>query len=113
MPGRERDLLFELGYVFQLLDDLHDLALDRAAGLTTSATPRACSLADPADRVQGLRSGFTALYGTHRPLTAHLALTLADAPLAARRRRPGHRGRPRPRTGSLALLFSRAANIRP
>lgn len=112
MPEEERDLLIELGYVFQLLDDLHDLALDRADGLTTSATLNAFSLTDLAARVQGLRSGFIARYGTARPLTAHLALTLVGVPLAARRR-TGRNGRPRPRTGSLPLLFSRAGNIRP
>lgn len=112
MPARERELLIELGYVFQLLDDLHDLALDRAEGLTTSATLGAFSLTDLATRVQGLRSGFIAHYGTARPLTAHLALTLVGVPLAARRRN-GRRGRPRPGTGSLRLLFSRAGNIRP
>ncbi|WP_370259172.1 hypothetical protein [Streptomyces sp. V4I8] len=112
MSGEERDVLIELGYVFQLLDDLHDLPLDRADGITTSATLNAFSLTDLATRVQGLRSRFIACYGTARPLTAHLALTLVGVPLTARRR-TGHRGRPRPRTGSLPLLFSRAGNIRP
>ncbi|MCF1596432.1 hypothetical protein [Streptomyces muensis] len=112
MPAEERALLTELGYVFQLLDDLHDLALDRAEGITTGATLRAFSLTDLAARIQRLRSRFRAHYGTASPLTAHLALTLVGAPLAARRR-TGHHGRPRPRTGSLPLLFSRAGNIRP
>ncbi|MGW6904944.1 hypothetical protein [Streptomyces sp. NPDC054940] len=111
MSEPERELLGELGYVFQLLDDLHDLALDRADGLTTSATLNAFSLAELAARVEGLRSRFTAHYGSARPLTVHLALTLIGVPLAARGR-AGHHGRPRLRTGSWALLFSRAGNIR-
>ncbi|MET9969270.1 hypothetical protein ABZZ80_25895 [Streptomyces sp. NPDC006356] len=112
MSEEERALLTELGYVFQLLDDLHDLALDRAEGITTSATLNAFSLTGLATRIQHLRSRFRTHYGTASPLTAHLALTLVGAPLAARRR-AGHHGRPRPRTGSLPLLFSRAGNIRP
>ncbi|MFG2554166.1 hypothetical protein [Streptomyces sp. NPDC048581] len=112
MSGPERELLSELGYVFQLLDDLHDLALDRADGLTTSATLGAFSLTELAARVEGLRSRLTAHYGSARPLTVHLALTLVGVPLAARRR-AGRRGQPRPRSGSPALLFSRAGNIRP
>lgn len=111
MSGPERDLLSELGHVFQLLDDLHDLALDRADGITTSATLNACSLTELAARVQGLRSRFTDHYGTARPLTVHLALTLVGVPLVTRRR--AGRGPVRPRTGSLLLLFSRAGNIRP
>ena len=116
MSAAERALLTELGYVFQLLDDLHDLPLDRAEGLTTSATLHAFSLTDLATRIRRLRFRFRTHYGTADPLTAHLALTLIGALVAPRRgpARPDRpRRRPRLRTGSLALLLSRAGNIRP
>lgn len=111
MSARERDILLEVGEVFQLLDDIHDFTLDRADGITTSATLGLCSLTDLATRVTALRTRFLDFYGTAGPLSAHLALTLIGVPFAPRRRHRSPRGsgqRPLP----LRLLFSQVGNIR-
>lgn len=112
MSPREHDLIMELGDLFQLLDDLHDLALDRAEHITTSATLGAFSLTELAARITALSNRFRAHYGTSHPLSAHLALTLIGAPLAARR---GRRTSPGPVAAFRPprQLFSRVDNIRP
>lgn len=111
MTARERDLLTEVGDVFQLLDDIHDFSLDRADGITTTATLGLSSLSGLAARVTALRARFVGFYGTAGPLSAHLALTLVGAPFAIRRRsRPPRRGARQ--ASPLRLLFSRVGNIR-
>jgi hypothetical protein len=111
MPGPERDVLVEVGDLFQLLDDFHDLALDRANRITTSATLGVHSLTDLATRVTCLQARCAEYYGTAAPLSAQLALTLIGAPFAARHHR--RQDPPAPRADSLHLLLSRADNIRP
>ncbi|MEV0784442.1 class 1 isoprenoid biosynthesis enzyme [Streptomyces sp. NPDC050423] len=111
MSEAERDILVELGEVFQLLDDFHDLPLDRVNGITTSATLGVLSLSDLATRIARLQTCCAEYYGSAAPLSAQLALTLIGAPVAARDRR--RRDSPNPKTDPLHLLLSRAGNIRP
>ncbi|MDI3404591.1 isoprenoid biosynthesis enzyme family protein [Streptomyces cavernicola] len=112
MPAEERDILMDLGDVFQLLDDFHDLALDEAAHVTTSVTLGVTSVVELVGRISRLRSRFIGYYGTAGPLSAQVALTLIGVPFAGRRGRRAGRGLG-PDAAAVRLLFSRAENIRP
>lgn len=114
MPAGERDDLMELGDVLQLLDDHHDVAVDRRDGVVTVATLGAPGLAALCRKVRRLRVRLGARYGRGRDrrLAAMLFVMLAGA-FVAHRRRPGgpvpagHTRRP------FVLLFSRAGTIAP
>jgi hypothetical protein len=119
MPVPEQDLLCDLGGLLQLLDDLNDAPLDRAAGVVTEATLDTCGLTDVAARMR--RSRFAAAYGRGaRRMTGMLLMVLAGGAL----RRRGHQRRGQPRVplrrpapagagGRRWLLFAPVENLRP
>ncbi|GIJ26416.1 hypothetical protein Vqi01_15780 [Micromonospora qiuiae] len=62
-PGlspEDRRLLLELGDVLQVLDDYHDVSLDRANGIATEVTAGTITLSEVAERIGWLRAEFRA-----------------------------------------------------
>jgi hypothetical protein len=114
MDPAEQDVIMELGDVLQLLDDHHDVPLDNAAGVTTSATLGESSLTEVSRRIRDLRTRFARYYGggRGRQMLAMLYLMLIGAFVV----RCGGAGRgsrarrQRPET-PLSLLLRRAGNI--
>ncbi|WP_074310804.1 class 1 isoprenoid biosynthesis enzyme [Micromonospora cremea] len=91
-PDDER-LLLELGDVLQVLDDYHDVSLDRATGVVTEVTLGTVTLAETARRIRCLRREFDRQYPrcSSDRLFGMLFMMLAGALLqhqADRRRRP-------------------------
>lgn len=116
MSQAEQDVLIELGDVLQLLDDYHDAALDRTAGVATDVTLGTCSLPELGRRILDIRRRLRACYPrSSRRLTGMLYLMLlggvirqwSDARNASRPPKPRASRRP------AMLLFTRAGNLHP
>jgi hypothetical protein len=117
MSRGERVVLLELGDVLQLLDDFHDVAIDRRDGVVTAATHGDADLADLAAKIRRLRTGFRRHYGPGRDrrLAAMLFVMLAGALVASHRRtdRPRAVASPRRRRTAFMRLFAQAGNLTP
>ncbi|HYS36689.1 MAG TPA: class 1 isoprenoid biosynthesis enzyme [Pseudonocardiaceae bacterium] len=111
MVDAERELLMDLGEVIQLLDDHHDVALDRKAGVRTSTILGESTLAQLARKIRGLHGRLGGYYGRARVrgLAAALYLVLVGA-LFADRDTVHDRATQRRRT-TFALLFAPAGNL--
>jgi hypothetical protein len=116
MSQAEQDVLIELGDVLQLLDDYHDAAMDRAAGVVTDVTLGTCSIPELGRRILDVCRRFRTYYPrSGRRLAGMLYLMLlggvirrwSDVRNAGRPPKPLRTGRP------LTLLFTRAGNLRP
>jgi hypothetical protein len=111
MAAAEQEVIFEFGYILQLLDDVNDVDLDRADGVATEATLGACTLSDIGTQMRRLRRHLAVFYpgSSQRRLKGMLLLMLIGASL--RRRRDGRRAGPGPR--GRRLFFSPVENIYP
>jgi hypothetical protein len=116
MSPAEQDVLTELGDVLQLLDDYHDAALDRAAGVATDVTLGTCSLPELGRRVLDVRRRLRAYYPrSSRRLTGMLYLMLLGGVIRRRAgaRNPGHPPKPHGSRRPSTLLFTRAGSLHP
>ena len=117
LTGPEADLVMELGYVLQLIDDHHDFAADRAAGVVTSVTLGDATLTSLAAQIRRLRAGLRTHYGRtrDRQLAAMLYIMLLGAYAAHRRpNRPPPTTRPHPtRKNVWQLMFTEAGHMAP
>jgi hypothetical protein len=125
-PGDQR-LLMELGDVLQLLDDYHDVALDRAEGVITEVTLGTVTLTETGRRIGWLRREFRRQYPGCRQdrLFGMLFMMLARGLLHHLVDQRRHRSGAPPRPGRTPpgpdpddrrphrLLFRPAGNIRP
>lgn len=112
----EADLVMELGYVLQLIDDHHDVAIDRAAGVVTSVTLGDATLASLAAQIRRLRASLRTHYGRRdRQLAAMLYIMLLGAYGAHRRpNRPPSTTRPHPAKKKVwRLMFMEAGHMAP
>ncbi|MFE9204825.1 class 1 isoprenoid biosynthesis enzyme [Micromonospora sp. NPDC007230] len=125
-PDDQR-LLVELGDILQVLDDYHDVALDRSESVVTEVTLGSVTLTETSQRIRWLRREFRRQYPWHsrRRLFGMLFMMLARAlvhhlvdrhrhrsdapPRDARAPSPPHPDDRRPHR----LLFRPAGNIRP
>jgi hypothetical protein len=117
MSTAERAVLNDFGDILQLLDDLNDAAVDRAAGVVTEVTLGTCTLGDIATRMRLLRRRLAAHYprSSRRRVIGMLLFMLIGA--AIRQRTDARRGiepvpagtpvRPR------LLFYTRVENLRP
>jgi hypothetical protein len=123
-PDDQR-LLMELGDVLQVLDDYHDIVLDRSTGVLTEVTLGTVTLVETSRRIGRLRREFRQQYPLHNParLFGMLFMMLARALVhhsaerhrscaPARRRLPEAGADPEDRR-PYQLLFRPAGNIRP
>jgi hypothetical protein len=62
LSSDDQRLLMELGDVLQVLDDYHDIALDRAAGVVTEVTQGTVTLAETGQRIGRLHREFRQQY---------------------------------------------------
>lgn len=117
LVGREADLVMELGHVLQLIDDHHDVAVDRAEDVVTSVTLGDATLAALATRIRRLLADLRAHYGRtkDRQLAATLFIMLIGAYIS-------HHGPKRPPPASPAqpagrnvwrLMFAEAGHMAP
>lgn len=117
LAGPEADLVMELGYVLQLIDDHHDIAVDRAAGVVTSVTLGDATLASLAAQIRRLRASLRTHYGTtrDRQLAAMLYIMLIGAYTAHRHpNRPPPTTRAHPAKKSVwRLMFAEAGHMAP
>ncbi|MFR9780225.1 class 1 isoprenoid biosynthesis enzyme [Micromonospora sp. MS34] len=125
-PAEQR-LLMELGDILQVLDDYHDVALDRAEGVVTEVTLGTVTLVETGRRIGSLRREFRRQYPRCRQdrLFGMLFMMLARALIHHLQDRRRHRSGARPRAGPASagpdrddrrphrLLFRAAGNIRP
>lgn len=124
-PDDQR-LLLELGDVLQVLDDYHDVALDRAENVVTEVTLGTATLVGTSRRIARLHREFHGRYprGRRDRLFGMLFMMLARALLHrladGRRQSRGDAGRDRPEVGPdpddrrpHRLLLRPAGNIRP
>jgi hypothetical protein len=113
----EAELVMELGYVLQLIDDHHDLAVDRREGVVTSVTLGDATLSSLAARIRRLRTDLRRHYGRQRDrqLAAMLYIMLIGAYVAHHRpsRRPVSTAAPRAKTRVWRLMFSEAGHMAP
>ena len=120
----DQRLLLELGDVLQVLDDYHDVALDRAGGVSTEVTLGTVTLVETGRRIGGLRRQFGRQYlvGSGDRLFGMLFMMFARAlvhHLVDQRRSGVLPDRGRPAGFDLAdrrphrLLFRPAGNIHP
>jgi hypothetical protein len=111
----EQRLLIDVGHVFQLLDDHHDIAFDRAKGVTTGASRGDSTLANVARRILHVRRELALFYGraNSRRLAAVLYLILIGALLERRRQASStpQLSRHGSGNGPLRFFYDRAENI--
>lgn len=90
LAGPEAELVMDLGYVLQLIDDHHDVAVDRRDGVVTSVTLGDATLDSLAARIRRLRADLRRHYGGNRDrqLAAMLYIMLIGAYTS--HRRPNH-----------------------
>jgi hypothetical protein len=88
MGGEEASVVWRIGSVCQLLDDQHDLAVDRAQGIVTGATSGRVGPLDVAREVMRLRAQLAAHYGAARTRRFSGLLCILLAGLLVRRREP-------------------------
>jgi hypothetical protein len=86
LGGPEAELIMDLGYVLQLIDDHHDLAVDRRDGVVTSVTLGDETVSSLATRIRRLRNQLRSFYGKSRvrQLVAMLYIMLVGAYTAHR-----------------------------
>ncbi|MEU1606677.1 class 1 isoprenoid biosynthesis enzyme [Micromonospora matsumotoense] len=127
LPPIDQRLLVELGDVLQVLDDYHDVALDRATGVTTEVTLGSITLFETGRRIGHLRREFRHRYpgGSRDRLFGMLFMMLAGGLvhhlIDRHRQRSGTLARPRLPAAEPdptdrrphRLLFWPAGNIHP
>jgi hypothetical protein len=117
LTGPEADLVMELGYVLQLIDDHHDLAVDRRDGVVTSVTLGDATLASLAARIRRLHAELRRHYGRDRDrqLAAMLYIMLIGAYVAHHppSRRPVSAVTHRAKKRVCRLMFTEAGHMAP
>jgi hypothetical protein len=117
MAAGERAVLNDFGDILQLLDDLNDVAADRATGVVTEGTLGTCTLPGLAARMRLLRRQLRVQYprGSRSRLTGMLLFMLIGA--ALRRRGDARRGTDGPVAAPPArprmLFYTRVENLHP
>lgn len=87
MTERESSMVWRIGAVCQLLDDQHDLVVDRSNGILTGATSGRVRPLDVAREVMRLRKAVAAHYGAARARRFAGLLCILAMGLLARRHR--------------------------
>jgi hypothetical protein len=117
LAGPEAELVMELGYVLQLIDDHHDVAVDRRDGVVTSVTLGDATLASLAARIRRLRAGLREHYGRNRDrqLAAMLYIMLIGAYAAHHHpsRTPPPAAPERAKRSVRRLMFGEAGHMAP